>query len=139
MEPLELWGTQAGPSRFIKKIIAGVAERRRVLCLSTPVPRPLGMANAIKERLRSELSLDCAVLDLSSRKQSGSIVHLLAEYLSVSVIDIGSVADFARHPLLADKVIIVGGIDKRQIRRWSLFLRQLQVEGAADFVIGPIV
>jgi hypothetical protein len=139
MEPLELWWTQAGPSRFIKKFIAGVAERRRVLCLTTPVPRPVGMANAIKDRLRSELSLDCAVLDLSSREQSASIVHLLAEYLSVSVIDIGSVADFARHPLLADKIIIVDGIDKRQIRRWSLFLRQLQVEGAADLVIGPIV
>ena len=86
MEPLELWWAQAGPARFIKKIIAGIAERRRVLCLTTPVPRPTGLANAIKDKLRSELSFDCAIVDLSTRDQSGSIVHLLAEPLLVVVV-----------------------------------------------------
>lgn len=139
MEPLELWWTQAGPARFIRKIVGGVADRRRVLCITTPVPRPSGLPRAVKEKLWSELSLDSVVLDLSTRDQTGSIVHLLAEYLDVSLVEIGSVADFARHPLLADQVIIVDGLDRRQIRRWSLFLRQLQVEGSADSIIGPII
>jgi hypothetical protein len=35
-------------------------------------------------------------------------------------------------------VLIVDGIDKKHLRRWSLFLRQLMAESTEDAVVGPI-
>jgi predicted kinase len=139
MERLQLWWNLAGPAAFVGKIVRSVVERRRGMCIATPSPRPDGLTVAIKDKLRSELSLECIALNLSERDQSQSIAHLLGEYLEVPVVEIGSVGDFASHPKLADQVIVLDGIDRRHLRRWGLFLRQLDQEQAGEAIVGPII
>ncbi|MDA9420929.1 hypothetical protein XH97_01900 [Bradyrhizobium sp. CCBAU 53380] len=97
------------------------------------------MTAAIERRLRTELSLDSVQIDLTAEDQSQPIAHLLAGFLDVSAAEIGTVADFAVHPRLVDWVLIVDGLDRTQLRRWSLFLRQLMAEPAEETVVGPVV
>jgi hypothetical protein len=107
--------------------------------VSVPDPRPAGLCNAIEQKLRAEHSVECASLDVSSCDQAQSIPHLLAEMLGVSAVDIGSVSDFASHPHLVDQILIVDGIQRKHLRRWSLFLRQLHSERTGEAIVGPIV
>jgi predicted kinase len=139
MERLQLWWDQPGPSNVIGKIVQGVAERQRVLCVATPEPRPAGLCSAIVQKLNADLSLECAALDVATKDQTQPIPHLLAGLLNVSAVEIGSVSDFASHPGFVDQVLIVDGIDRRHLRRWSLFLRQLFSERAGEAVVGPVV
>ncbi|UPK37902.1 hypothetical protein IVB18_11705 [Bradyrhizobium sp. 186] len=98
-----------------------------------------GLTAAIDRRLRTELSLDCVPIDLTTDDQSQPIAHLLAGFLDVSAVEIGTVADFAGHPRLIDRVLIVDGLERTQLRRWSLFLRQLMAEPAEETVVGPVL
>jgi hypothetical protein len=139
MERLHLWWNLAGPSALLGRILKSVIERRRVIFLSTPNPRPVGLGDAIKEKLGSELSLESVVIGLSGHDQSGPIAHLFSEYLDVPIVEIGSVSDFATHPKLGDQVIIVDGIDVQHLRRWGLFLRQLELEKSDTAIVGPII
>ncbi|RXH29336.1 hypothetical protein XH84_22905 [Bradyrhizobium nanningense] len=97
------------------------------------------MTAAIERRLRTELSLDSVSINLTPEDQSKPIAHLLAGFLDVSAVEIGTVADFAVHPQLVDRVLIVDGLDRTQLRRWSLFLRQLMAVPAEETVVGPVV
>jgi hypothetical protein len=133
------WWTQAGPSGVLGKIALAVSRKQRVVCISTPSPRMPGLVAAIERRLRTELSLDCVPIDLASEDQSQPIAHLLAGFLDVSAVEIGAVADFAVHPRLVDRVLIVDGLDRTHLRRWSLFLRQLMAEPAEETVVGPVL
>jgi hypothetical protein len=139
MEREALWWSQAGPSGVLGKVALAVSRKQRVVCISTPSPRMLGLTEAIDHRLRTELSLDCVSIDLTSEDQSQPIAHLLAGYLDISAVEIGAVADFAVHPRLVDRVLIVDGLDRTQLRRWSLFLRQLMAEPAEEMVVGPVL
>lgn len=139
MEREVLWWSQAGPSSVLGKIALAVSRKERVVCISTPSPRLSGLTAAIERRLRMELSLDSVPVDLTAEDQSQSIAHLLAGFLDVSAVEIGTVADFAVHPMLVDRVLIVDGLDRTQLRRWSLFLRQLMAEPAEESVVGPIL
>jgi hypothetical protein len=130
---------QAGPSSFLGKIALAVSRKERVVCISTPSPRISGLTAAIERRLRTELSLESAPIDLTAEDQSQPIAHLLAGFLDVSAVEIGAVADFAVHPQLVDRVLIVDGLDRTQLRRWSMFLRQLMAGPAEESVIGPVV
>jgi predicted kinase len=139
MERLDLWWSLAGPSRFVAAITKAIAERRRVVCLGVPVPVPPHMERAIEKDLRDQLSLDCVSLDLKTADQSKPLPHVLGSLLGVPTVEVGSVSDFAWHPKLTDQVVIVGGMDKRELRRWGLFLRHLASEDAGDTVVGPIL
>jgi predicted kinase len=139
MERLQLWWDMAGPSGMINKLAQLVGEKERVLCVAAPDPRPVGLCKAIEHKLRAELSLECAILDVSHYDQAQPIPHLLAGLLGVSAVEIGSVSDFASHPSLVDLVLIVDGIDCKHLRRWSLFLRQLHSERAGEAIVGPVV
>lgn len=139
MDRLEFWWDLAGPSSPINKVVLGLESGERVLCLATPSHRPTGLTAALARRIRSELSLESATLDLAREDQAQPIAHLLAGLLGVPAVEIGSVAEFATHPALVDQVLIVDGIDRRQIRRWGLFLRQLQLLRSEQMVVGPIV
>jgi len=139
MEREDLWWSQAGPSSVLGKIALAVSRKDRVVCISTPFPRISGLTAAVERRLRSELSLDSVPIDLTAEDQSQPIAHLLAGFLDVSAVEIGTVADFAVHPRLVDRVLIVDGLDRTQLRRWSLFLRQLMAEPAEETVVGPVV
>ncbi|WGS20178.1 hypothetical protein [Bradyrhizobium sp. ISRA463] len=139
MERLQLWWDLPGPASVINKVTHAVGDRDRVVCVSAPYPRPAGMCKAIQQKLRAELSLEGAILDVSRLDQTEPIPHLLAGLLGISAVEIGSISDFAAHPGLVDQALIVDGIDPAQIRRWSLFLRQLHSERASDAVIGPVV
>lgn len=139
MDREALWWLQAGPSNVLGKIALAVSRKQRVVCISTPSPRISGLTAAIDRRLRTELSLDCVPIDLTTEDQSQPIAHLLAGFLDVSAVEIGTVADFAVHPRLIDRVLIVDGLDRTQLRRWSLFLRQLMAEPAEETVVGPVL
>jgi hypothetical protein len=139
MERDVLWWSQAGPANVVNKITQAISRKQRVVCISTPDPRMLGLSAAIASRLTSDLSLDCMRLDVGSEDQSQPIAHLLASFLNVSAVEIGSVAEFASHPGLVDQVLIVDGVDRRHLRRWSLFLRQLMAESTEEAVVGPIL
>ncbi|MFL5239209.1 MAG: hypothetical protein ACJ8EL_16760 [Rhizomicrobium sp.] len=139
MEREDLWWSQAGPSSVLGKIALAVSRKDRVVCISTPFPRISGLTAAVERRLRSELSLDSVPIDLTAEDQSQPIAHLLAGFLDVSAVEIGTVADFAVHPRLVDRVLIVDALDRTQLRRWSLFLRQLMAEPAEETVVGPVV
>jgi hypothetical protein len=139
MERLDLWWSLAGPLRFVAGVTKAIAERRRVVCLRVPDPIPAHLERAIEKNLRDELSLDCVSLDLKTLDQSKPLPHVLAGLLGVPTIEVGSVGDFASHPKLADQVVIVGGLDKRELRRWALFLRHLSSEDAGEAVVGPIL
>jgi AAA domain len=139
MERLDLWWSLAGPSRFVAGVTKAVAERRRVVCIGVPEPAPADLDRAIEKSLRDELSLDCISLDLGTFDQSKPLPHVLGAPLGVPAVEIGSVSDFAWHPKLADQVIIVRGLDRRELRRWALFLRHLSSEDAGETVVGPIL
>src|SRR5258708_20447762 len=102
MEREDLWWSQAGPSSVLGKIALAVSRKDRVVCISTPFPRISGLTAAVERRLRSELSLDSVPLDLTAEDQSQPIAHLLAGFLDVSAVEIGTVAAFPVHPPLAD-------------------------------------
>ena len=129
----------AGPANVVDRVVKAVASRRRALCIAAPDPRPSGLYAAIERKLRADLSLECATLDVAGEDQSQSIPHLLAGFLNVPAVEIGSVSDFASHPGLVDQVVVVDGIDRRHLRRWSLFLRQLISEPAGEAIVGPVV
>jgi predicted kinase len=139
MERELLWWEQPGPASVISKVVKGIADRQRALCIATPDPRPGSLCSAIEQRLRDDLSLECVTINVATEDQSQAIPHLLAKYLSVPAVEIGSISDFASHPNLVDQVVIVDGIDRRYLRRWSLFLRQLLSELAGEAVVGPVV
>jgi predicted kinase len=139
MERLDLWWSLAGPFRFVAGVTKAIAERRRVVFLRVPDPVPSNLERAIEKNLRDELSLDCVSLNLQALDQSRPLPHVLSGLLGVPSIEVGSVADFASHPRLADQVVVVGGLDKRELRRWALFLRHLSSEEAGDTVVGPIL
>ena len=139
MDRLDIWWNLAGPSSIINKIVQAVGNRERVLCLAAPNPRPAGLSGAIERKLRSELSLECATLDVSREDQTQPIPHLLAGSLGVPAVEIGSVGEFASHPGLADQVLIVDGIERDRLRRWGLFLRQLHLSRSEDMIVGPVV
>lgn len=139
MDRLHVWWDLGGPSSVINKIVQAIGNRERVLCLAVPNPRPAGLAGAIERRLRSELSLECATLDVSREDQVNPIPHVLAGAFGISAVEIGSVSEFASHPSLADQVIVVDGIDRAGLRRWGLFLRQLHLSRSEDIVVGPVV
>jgi len=139
MDRETLWWSQAGSSSVLGKIALAVSLKQRVVCIATPSPRPSGLTEAIDRRLRTELSLDCIPIDLTSEDQSQAIAPLLAGYLDVSAVEIGTVADFAVHPRLVDRVLIVDGLDRTHLRRWSLFLRQLMAEPPEETVVGPVL
>jgi predicted kinase len=103
------------------------------------MPRPAGLADAIARTVGADLSFDCVHHDLSGRDQSEPTAHLLAEVLDVPAAEIGSVADFASHPDLVDQIVIIDGIDRKHLRRWSLFLRHLASEGGGLAVVGPVL
>jgi len=109
-----------------------------VICIAAARPRPAGLADAIGRSLGSELSFECVHLDFSGRDQSEPTAHLLSEFLDVPAAEIGAVADFASHPDLADQVVIVDGIDRKHLRRWSLFLRHVASESGGHAVVGPV-
>src|SRR6185437_12443663 len=106
MEREALWWSQAGPSSVLGKIALAVSRKERVVCISTPSPRISGLIAAIERRLRTELSLDSVPINLTAEDQSQPIAHLLAGFLDVSAVEIGTVADFAVHPRLVDRVLI---------------------------------
>ena len=139
MDREALWWYQAGPSSFLGKIALAVSRKARVVCVSTPSPRMSGLSDAIEHRLRSEISLDSVPIDLTAENQSQPIAHLLAGFLDVSAVEIGTVADFAVHPRLVDRVLIVDELERTQLRRWGLFLRQLMAEPAEETVVGPVL
>ena len=139
MDREALWWAQAGPSSVLGKIALAVSRKERVVCISTPTPRMSGLKAAIERRLRTELSLDSVSIDLTAEDQSQPIAHMLAGFLDVSAVEIGTVAEFAVHPSLVDRVMIVDGLDRTQLRRWSLFLRQLMAEPPEETVVGPVL
>jgi predicted kinase len=139
MERHHLWWDLAGPSKFVGRVVKAVAQSQRVICVAASNPRPAGLADAIDRRLKADLSFDCVRLDLAGKDQSQPTPHLLAELLDVPLVEIGAVADFASHPNLSDLVILVDGVDRRHLRRWSLFLRHLTSEGGGDAVVGPVI
>ena len=139
MEREQLWWEQPGPASLIGKVVKGIADRQRALCIATPDPRPAGLCSAIERKLRADLSLECVTINVGTRDQSQAIPHLLATCLNVPAVQIGSVSEFATHPSLVDQVVIVDGIDRRHLRRWSLFLRQLLSELVGEAVVGPVV
>ncbi|MCP1758705.1 MULTISPECIES: AAA family ATPase [Bradyrhizobium] len=139
MDREALWWAQAGPSSVLGKIALAVSRKERVVCISTPTPRMSGLTAAIERRLRTELSLDSVSIDLTAEDQSQPIAHMLAGFLDVSAVEIGTVAEFAVHPSLVDRVMIVDGLDRTQLRRWSLFLRQLMAEPPEETVVGPVL
>lgn len=139
MDRQQLWWTQPGPANVIAKIVQSVARKRRAICLSAPDPRPAGLSVAIERKLREDLSLACVFLNVSDEDQTQAIPHLLAGLLNVPAVEIGSVSDFASHPGLADEVLIVEGIERVHLRRWSLFLRQLLAEPVGEALVGPVV
>jgi len=139
MEREQIWWEQPGPANVVDRVVKAVASRRRALCIAAPDPRPSGLYAAIERKLRADLSLECATLDVAGEDQSQSIPHLLAGFLNVPAVEIGSVSDFASHPGLVDQVVVVDGIDRRHLRRWSLFLRQLISEPAGEAIVGPVV
>jgi hypothetical protein len=139
MDRLQFWWDLAGPSAPIAKVVASLESGERVVCVATPSPRPAGIAPAIAQKVRRDLSLESATLDLAQEDQGQPIVHLLAGLLGVPAVEIGSVEDFAEHPALSDQVLIVDGIDRSQIRRWGLFLRQLALLRFGQMIVGPIV
>jgi hypothetical protein len=99
----------------------------------------LGLTAAIERRLRTDLSLECTRISVTSEDQSQPIAHLLAGFLNVSAVEIGSVAEFASHPSLTDQVLIIDGLDRQHLGRWSLFLRQVKAEAMGESVVGPIL
>lgn len=139
MEREELWWSQPGPANVLGKLVQGVANKQRVLCVSAPFPRPPGLSSAIQNKLKAELSLECAAFDVSGEDQSQAFAHLLAGLLGVAPSEIGSVSEFASHPSLVDQVVIVDGIGRQHLRRWSLFLRQLLSEPTGEAVVGPVI
>ncbi len=139
MDRLDVWWNLAGPSSIINKIAQAVGNRERVVCLAAPNPRPAGLSRAIALKLRSELSLECATLDVSREDQAQPIPHLLAGLLGVPATEIGSVGEFASHPGLADQVLIVDGLERDCLRRWGLFLRQLHLSRSEEMIVGPVV
>jgi len=139
MERLDLWWSLAGPSRFVGKVVKAVANSQRVICVAAAMPRPAGLADAIARAVGADLSFDCVHHDLSGKDQSEPTAHLLAELLDVPAAEIGSVADFASHPDLVDQIVIVDGIDRKHLRRWSLFIRHLASEGGGLAVVGPVL
>jgi hypothetical protein len=139
MDRLDVWWKLAGPASIINKIVQAVGSHERVVCLAAPYPRPAGLSGAIERKLRSELSLECATIDASREDQGQPIPHLLAGTLGVPAFEIGSVGEFASHPSLADQVLIVDGIERGCLRRWSLFLRQLYRLRSEDMIVGPVV
>src|SRR5215469_9633999 len=104
MEREAIWWSQAGPSSVLGKIALAVSRKQRVVCISSSSPRISGLTAAIERRLRTELSLDCLSINLMIEDQSQPIAHLLAGFLDVSATEIGTVADFAVHPSLVDRV-----------------------------------
>jgi predicted kinase len=139
MERLDLWWSLAGPSAFVSRAVKAIAERQRVVCLALPDPAPPDFARAIGRRLNEELSLDCVSLDLQHSDQSKALPHVLGTILGVPTVEVGSVGDFATHPTLSDHVIVVYGLDRRELRRWALFLRHLNSENSDGAIVGPIL
>lgn len=86
MDRLHVWWDLGGPSSVINKIVQAIGNRERVLCLAAPNPRPAGLAGAIERRLRSELSLECATLDVSREDQADPIPHVLAGAFGISAV-----------------------------------------------------
>src|SRR5260370_17900415 len=136
MEREDLWWSQAGPSSVLGKIALAVSRKDRVVCISTPFPRISGLTAAVERRLRSELSLDSVPIDLTAEDQSQPIAHLLAGFLDVSAVEIGTLADFAVHPRLLDRVLVVHGLVRPHLRRSSLFLRPLMAEPPDAALVG---
>jgi hypothetical protein len=139
MERLDLWWALAGPSKFVSGITKCIVERRRVICLKAPHPSPPGLRRALERALREELSLDCFSLDLEAADQSRALPHVLGDLLGVPAVEVGSVGEFAAHPKLADAVVLITGVDKRELRRWSLFLRHLVLQDPGQMILGPII
>jgi predicted kinase len=139
MERLDLWWALAGPSKFVAGITKFIVERRRVICLKAPHPLPPGLCHAVERALREGLSLDCFSLDLEAVDQSRALPHVLGDLLGIPAVEVGSVSDFAAHPKLADAVVLITGVDKRELRRWGLFLRHLVLEDPSQMIVGPII
>src|SRR5260370_40720730 len=136
MEREDLWWSQAGPSSVLGKIALAVSRKDRVVCISTPFPRISGLTAAVERRLRSELSLDSVPIDLTAEDQSQPIAHLLAGFLDVSAVEIGTGAGFPLPPRRADRGLIVDGLHPAPPRPWNLFLRRVMDETAGEAVGG---
>jgi hypothetical protein len=121
------------------KIVKAVASGQRVVCVAAASPRPSGLAEAISRAVSSDLSFEVVHHDLSRRDQTEATAHLLAEVLDVPAAEVASVADFASHSDLVDQVVIIDGIDRKHLRRWSLFLRHLNSQANTSSVVGPVL
>jgi predicted kinase len=136
---LECWWELAGPASLLDKITKAIAKSERVVILDCPDPRPDGLDAALERHLGREIALELIRADLFELDQTDSVAHLLGEAAGVPVAEIAQVADFASHPSLLDKVILVDGIDRSQTMRWGLFLRSLAGEKVEGSVVGPVV
>jgi hypothetical protein len=131
------WSEITGP--LLSRIGEDPSQALALLVLAAPNPRPAGLLRAVERQLRSELSLESAILDISQEDQAQPIPHLLAGPLGIPAVEIGSVAEFATHPGLVDQVLIVDGINRSQIRRWGLFMRQLRLLRSDEMIVGPVL
>ena len=136
---LECWWDLPGPAIILGKVIKAIAKSERVVAVDCPDPRPEGLDAAFERHLGRELALDLIRADVSGLDQAGSVAHLLGEAAGVPGAEIAQVADFASHPALVDKVILLDGIDRSQTMRWGLFLRSLAGEKVEGAVVGPVV
>jgi hypothetical protein len=135
---IESWWELAGPLSLLDRIVSAISKSERVIAVECPIPRPEGLQHALERHLGRELALDCIRVDLSTFDQSASIAHLLGEAAGIAASEIAEVSDLTRHAHLADKVILIDGIDRRQATRWGLFLRSLASEKIAGSIIGPV-
>jgi hypothetical protein len=136
---LASWWELAGPLSLLSSITRAISKSERVIVVEGPTPRPEGMVDALTRHLGRELALDCIHADFSSMDQTGPIAHLLGEASGIPASEIAEVGDFTRHSDLADKVILVDGIEGRHALRWGLVLRSLSSEKIEGSIVGPIV
>lgn len=136
---LEKWWELAGPVSLLDKIAKAIAKAERVVVVECPDPRPDGLGEALDRHLGRELALETISVDVSGIDQNGSIAHLLCEAAGIPTAEISQVEDFATHSALADKVLLIDGIDRAEIMRWSLFLRSLAGEKIPGTIVGPVV
>ncbi len=139
MERLDLWWSLAGPSAFVAGVTKAVSEHRRVVCIGVPDPAPANLDRAIEKEPARRAFARLHFPRLGTFDQSKPLPHVLGAPLGVPAVEVGSVSDFAWHPKLADQVVIVRGLDRRELRRWALFLRHLSSEDSGETLVGPIL